>query len=1225
MPRRLPIARLAALWLGLASVASAQVGPAESAKKVKPAAGLEAKLWAAEPMVINPTSLDIDSRGRVWVDEGLNYRLSRGRNNRFSKIDEADKIKILEDTDGDGTADKVTVFADQIFPVPMGLAVEEHYDEAGKYTGCKVYVGNSPNLLVLEDTDGDDKADARYPLLTGFGGIDSDHGVHGTTLFLDGKLYFTHGDGCCSVQPDKSERTQNFDVTDASGRHVSSDQLANTLRVDRDGKNFEILADRQRNNYETSLNSFGNIFTSDNDDDGNRGSRVIWVMEGGKYGYRTPGSPRHWGEEVPGNVPKLVGTGNGSPCGIQVYEGALLPKEYFGGLFESDAGTRQVNFFPITRSGAAFRTEYKVLLGSDDPWFRPVDTASAPDGSVFVADWYDAGVGGHAFSDQTTGRIYRVAPASSKTEKPKYDFATIEGLVAALQSPVTATQDAARRGLQARGDEAAKALMRLVHEADDPVFAARAMWVAAGMGDSALIGPLTERMRTNPEVVQTFPAPIRELAVRILGRDVSRTGQVELAADMKPLPLSAEKHLDVLLPLASDPDAGVRRELILAFRDMPTERVGEALRKLAASWDGQDRWYLEALGLALRDREPEFLTTLFDGTLYGSLDDALFTTSGVSLPPYFPTDRNEAFLSASDPAPAPANALTKTLGLLWQIHRTEGLPLLARLLPHLDTPDLRQAADDVLEQVSDPAGAVTIAELVFQSKDPIRQGQALRLLARRLGRDWKEAVGHPRVAGAIDSALRLPAIQADGLLAASATGDLRYADRILTILNDADAPIELRAAAVEAIGRLKPPQGRALLDAIIEQARKEKTSDPVSEAALRTLPQFGLDRSRLVEFLSDADLPLGLRREALRTVAQNGDSARAILGLARAEKLPADLKAAASALLNAHPDRNLRNEAAEVLPLSATAGRPLPSFDDLVNRQGDAEKGRAAFFSTGTNACSSCHRVQGRGQWVGPDLSTIGTKYGKDGLLTSILSPGAAIGYNFRSYVVALTDGRLLTGLPVEEAPDRLVLKTADGQRVEIEPSTIEEKRISEVSLMPDGLAQAMTDDDLVHLLAYLTTLRQPVSIVGEFHALGPVDEPSDRPVVDFTGPIDPAQPIPAAGGWRRLRADAEGRVVASSAREEGKATYLLSPLNVPSDLEATFVLQTSTPVAAWLDGVPLELVADPSAPGTLAVPLRLSRGHHQLLLRSSSTDDLSVIATFVSDQPLSFQPPAGP
>ena len=199
-------AAAAALIAGPGSRALGQVGPEESARLVEVAEGLESTLWASEPMVVNPTNIDVDSRGRVWVTEGLNYRLHRNRNDKFSRIDEADKIKILEDTDGDGKADKMTVFADRIFPVPMGIAVEERYDEAGEYQGCKVYVGNSPNLLVLEDTDGDDKADVRYPLLTGFGGIDSDHGVHGMVLGLDGKLYFTHGDGCCSVQPEGGEQ-----------------------------------------------------------------------------------------------------------------------------------------------------------------------------------------------------------------------------------------------------------------------------------------------------------------------------------------------------------------------------------------------------------------------------------------------------------------------------------------------------------------------------------------------------------------------------------------------------------------------------------------------------------------------------------------------------------------------------------------------------------------------------------------------------------------------------------------------------------------------------------------------------------------------------------------------------------------------------------------------------------------------------------------------------------
>ena len=345
----------------------------------------------------------------------------------------------------------MTVFADRIFPVPMGIAVEEHYDEAGKYTGCKVYVGNSPNLLVLEDTDGDDKADARYPLLTGFGGIDSDHGVHGMVLGLDGKLYFTHGDGCCSVQPEGGQQTQNFDVVDESGRHVTTDQLANTLRVNRDGTEFEILADRQRNNYETSLNAFGNIFTSDNDDDGNRGCRVIWVMDGGTYGYRTPGSPRHWGEDVPGNVPKLVGTGNGSPCGIMVYEGSLPARRLRLGprgrrrdppdqLVPADPRGRRL---PDRLRGAPVQRRPLVPPGRHDrrprrlalrrrlvrrrrrrPRLpRPDDRPDLP---------------GHRRRGRSPSR-------------PTPDFGTVDGLIAALKSPNVATQDAARRGLLAKG------------------------------------------------------------------------------------------------------------------------------------------------------------------------------------------------------------------------------------------------------------------------------------------------------------------------------------------------------------------------------------------------------------------------------------------------------------------------------------------------------------------------------------------------------------------------------------------------------------------------------------------------------------------------------------------------------------------------------------------------------------------------------------------------------
>ncbi len=1215
----LPTRRRSAPWcaaLGVvalacwAPAARAQVGPDKSAAMLKPAEGLQATLFASEPMVNNPTNIDVDSRGRVWVAEGQNYRMTHRKD--LPRIEGADRIKILEDTDGDGKADKVTVFADGIYPIPMGLAVEEMYDKDGKYKGARVYVGNSPDLLVFEDTDGDDKADRRSALLTGFGGVDSDHGVHGMTLGPDGKLYFTHGDGCCSFEAkDGSHKSRNFDVVDKSGRHVMSSNLANTLRVNRDGTEFEVLADRQRNNYETSLNASGNIFTSDNDDDGNRGCRVIWVMDGGTYGYHTPGSPRHWGEEVPGNVPKLVGTGNGSPCGIMVYEGSLLPPPYKGGVFEADAGTRQINFFPIQRHGASFRTDYKVLLASDDPWFRPVDMTAAPDGSVFVADWYDAAVGGHAFRDQDTGRIYRVAPKGHKPRAIKADFATIPGLIAGLRSPVVATQDAARRGLIGRGQgdqrEAVTVALMALYTFGDPIFQARALWVLGAITPETAVAALKDPNAT-----------IREQAVRILGRDVSRVGTVAFTKPEARKPPAAQAHLKDLLRMADDPDAGVRRELILAFRWLSTAEVGGALKALTKAWDGQDRWYLEALGLALQDREGPFIAELFDGPVFGDLDlDRAGQDGHVALPPYFPADRNEAYIAAGT-ADLPANALSKALGLAWRIHRTEAIPALRRILPGLSAAELQQAADDALLQIPDKEAGVAMAEQALRSVDPGRKFALMNALGRKIGGPWRDARGSAAVVRLVESSLADPAARIPGIALAVASFDGRYGPTLMGFARDEKAPEPVRLAAVEAVGRIRPPGTAEFVDALLAGA-KQGGSTPIAEAAVRALPQLRDANPQLLAMIGGADYPLGLRREALRVYARGRDGGRRVLDLAKGGKLPDDLKSEATSIVHNDPDARVRGDAADHLPAPKMAsGRPLPTIKDLIARDGDPDRGRAVFArAASANACAACHRVQGQGQWVGPDLSTIGTKYGKDELLRSILYPSAAIGYNFKSNVLALADGRVLTGLVVEEATDRIVLKTADGKRQAIRPADVENRKVIEVSLMPEGLAGAMTDGDLVDLVGFLSTLRQPVSVVGQYQAFGPTAEASG-PITPKTIVVKSNPPKPA---WRRLDANAEGfaDLAIAAGPDASRAAFLFTPVLSPEDLDARLVLDTPADLKAWLDGKELTIPA-PSADRPRTVPVRLARGEHELVLRVAGGTTAGVVTTFVAAKPLEFR-----
>jgi putative membrane-bound dehydrogenase-like protein len=1179
----------AACLVLLAPLARAQRPPEETARSLQAADGLEVTLWAAEPMLVNPTNLDVDSRGRVWVTEGLNYRLTRAGNKQFHRIDDADKIKILSDTDGDGRADTVTVFADRIFPVPMGIAIEEHWSKDGMYEGCKVFVGNSPDLLVLEDTDGDDVADKRYPLLTGFGGIDSDHGVHGMTLGPDGKLYFTHGDGCCSVQQDHSERPQNFDVVDTSGRRVKTDQLGTVLRCDRDGSNLEILATRLRNDYECAVDSFGNIFVSDNDDDGNRGCRVVWILDGGVYGYRTPGSPRHWGEEVPGNIPKLVGTGNGSPCGIMVYEGGALGPEFDHGVFEVDAGTRQINWFPLKRVGAAFRTEAKVLLSGDDPNFRPVDVAAAPDGSLLVADWYDAGVGGHAFTDQSTGRIYRVAPKGAKPTLGSAEFATAEGLCAAFASPNVATRDAARRLLIERGpgdpigDEAMRLSAR--RSRGDATALARVTWLAGQLRDDAIVASIREEMARRGPAWIGSPPEFREVVIRML----SSHG----------LGVAVDLDWPVLAGLVDDADAGVRRELILAMRDAATAEVGGALRKLAAAWDGQDRWYLEALGLALRHREPEFLASLLDGSLYGGVDAAEFSNGAVALPPYFPVDRNEAYLSVDDALP-PASNLSRNLGLMWALKRVEALPRLVSWMPEMTAPELRQAADDIIAQVQDPAGAAIVAGLARDETDPARRRQLLATLARKLGGAWRPAAAEPAIGGLVEAAMADPATRAEGVALAGATGEARYAPGLMALAVDADAPAEARAAAVEAVAALKAPESGGLVDRLIDEARAKRAASPAAESAVRALPALGAAPERLRDLMTEEDLPLSLRREALRGFIQRREGAEALLAMARDGALSSALRTEAATALRSHADRGIRDRALEVFPIVSLGGKPLPSVGELMRREGDAERGREVFFrqaSAGGQACASCHRVQGAGQWIGPDLSTIGTKYGKEELLRSILNPSAAIGYNYRALSLATRDGRTLTGLLVEETPERLVLKQADGARVVVPAAEIEERAQSDLSIMPEGLTETMSEQDLVDVLAYLATLRRPVSIAGR---------------VELAGPLagDAAARAGEALAWRRAEADAEGRVNLAEA-----GTYRLRvPLRSAAGQAARLVVDAPGRVAAWLDGRRLE-----PEPNGASFRLDLPDGAASLDLAVTVDGAGGVVTTVVADRPVEF------
>ena len=562
-------------------------------KSLKAAEGLEVTLFASEPMLVNPANMDIDARGRIWITEGANYR-------KWSKPPlrpEGDRIVILEDTNLDGAADTAkTFYQGRDVDSALGICV----------LGDQVIVSCSPKVMVFTDKNGDDKADGPPKIMfDGIGGVQHDHGVHAFVFGPDGRLYFNMGNDGRQLR--KAGGTSY--VTDLAGNEVRSEgkpyRQGMVFRCNLDGSRLETLGWNFRNNYEVCVDSFGTLWQSDNDDDGNQSVRINYVMEYGNYGFvdeltgaawgeawkkanektKLPDSekPRfHWHMDDPGVVPTLLVTGQGSPTGIAVYEGALLPKSFHNQVIHCDAGPRIVRAYPVAKEGAGYRATMTNLLTGSDTWFRPADVCVAPDGSIYVADWYDSGVGGHNMGDRDLetmrGRVYRLAPPRHKMSVPKLDLSSAESSVKALQSPNMATRYLAWTALHKLGAKAEPALAKLAGSRD-PRMRARAL----------------------------------QLLVRIEGRENHYLGIALKDPDsdirVAGLRLAREFNLDlhsVLPALVKDSSAHVRRECALSLRNDPTSEAPALWAKLASQHDGKDRWYLEALGIGMNKQDDKF-------------------------------------------------------------------------------------------------------------------------------------------------------------------------------------------------------------------------------------------------------------------------------------------------------------------------------------------------------------------------------------------------------------------------------------------------------------------------------------------------------------------------------------------------------------------------------------------------------------------------------------------
>ncbi|MGE3818150.1 MAG: PVC-type heme-binding CxxCH protein [Isosphaeraceae bacterium] len=970
------------------------LSPEESARHLVMPRGFKAQLFAAEPQINRPLWMAWDHKGRLWIGESTDYPNDLKRDGQGN-----DRIKICEDTDGDGKADKFTIFAEGL-SIPTSLT----------FANGGVIVSQAPDMLFLQDLDGDDRADVRKVLFTGWGTRDTHAGPsnlrRGFDHWIHGMVGYSGFDG--TVGGERLRFGQGF------------------FRFLPDGSKLEFLRSTNNNSWGLGFTEEGILFGSTAN-----GCPSVHLAVPNRYYESVKGwsptvlaSIASWNRFFP--ITEKVRQvdwhgGFTAAAGHAVYTARAYPRHYWNrAAFVTEPTGHLVATFLLQPNGTDFGAENTWnLLASDDEWTSPIAAEVGPDGQVWVIDWYNYIVQhnptpqgfqtgkGNAYEtplrDKTHGRVYRVVyQEGTPSNGPKaLDPTDGPGLVAGLKSDNQFWRLHAQRLLVERGEtDVAPSLVALVRDTSvdeiglNPA-AIHALWTLQGLnalndgeGRDAAIAALR-----HPS------AGVRRNAARVLPEGPSRVGEI----------LSAG--------LLNDPDPQVKLAALLAIATSPPSNdAGRALASMVLQGLGDgDRWLADAATSAAAAHASAFLETV------GATDPSQQASArGVAVQI---VGRVAEHLARG----GPGDSIGRLVATYASANPRVADPMilgLARGWPRETAARLTEADEKAL--------ATLLPRLSTEARG------ALVRLAGRWGSKGLER--HAREVAASLLAEVKNASKSDEARGSAARQLIEFRP------NDVEAARELLALVTP---RTSPALASGLIAAL---ARTE--GNAVARDLLDALPS----------------LTPAARAEALRALISRDDWAGSFLGgveqgQVRLDELSLDQRQA----LVAHPNAAIANRAKAIL--SRGGGLPDPDRQKVIEeltaaamRPGLVARGKEVF----TQQCAKCHRYNGEGGKVGPDLSGMAA-HPREELLVHILDPSRSVEGNYVSYTVAMTDGRTLTGLLASETRTAIELLDAEGKSIPILREEVDELIASKKSLMPEGFEKQVPPEALADLLAFLT------------------------------------------------------------------------------------------------------------------------------------------------------------